>query len=159
MHSLLIGNGLNRLSSKLSWAALLEQLAVALNVSDRVRCVEQKPLSMLFEEICAHAGGKSFREMEHSVKKKIGTFIGEIEPTELHRQYVALFSVILTPVFSESRYSLFRRYWAGGKEIWRIHGDAAFPESILLGYDHYAGYLQKFGTKSPENIGFRAVGR
>ncbi|WP_258197864.1 SIR2 family protein [Pseudomonas capeferrum] len=46
-------------------------------------------------------------------------------------------------LYPESRYSLFRRYQAATRDIWHIHGDSARPSSMVLGYDQYAGSLQK----------------
>jgi hypothetical protein len=42
----------------------------------------------------------------------------------------------------ESKYSVFRRRAVGDKFVWHIHGEAEVPNSITLGYDQYAGYLQ-----------------
>ena len=162
MHSVLLGNGLNRLSLTVDWVELLERLASSLNVPHLTGGMEQKPLSLFFEELCAHHSGSASRRSESVVKKKIASIVGTVGVTELHRRYVDLFNVILTtnyddaleqaisgplyerkPLIAESRYSLFRRVRAGGKEVWHIHGEGASPESIVLGYDHYAGYLQK----------------
>lgn len=44
---------------------------------------------------------------------------------------------------AESRYSVFRRREIASKFIWHIHGEVESPDSILLGYDHYSGQLQK----------------
>lgn len=162
MHALLIGNGLNRLSLGLDWTALINQLAVDIGVAHRMQRIDGKPLSLVFEELCAHSSGSTFRSVEMRVKRQISLLAGRARVTELHRRFVNAFEVILTtnyddtleqalgwPLFEsscffpESRYSLFRRCKAGGKELWHIHGESAKPESILLGYDHYAGYLQK----------------
>lgn len=162
MHALLLGNGLNRLSLAINWTELLDRLAAAFEVSHLIQYMEQKPLSMLFEELCAQCGGKTVRGTELAVKKKIAALVGEVQINELHRQYTDIFNVILTtnyddtleraisgPMFErasvmhESRYSLFRLIRAGGKEVWHIHGDSVLPDTIVLGYDHYAGYLQK----------------
>lgn len=116
---------------------------------------------MFFEELCAHTPGK-FRTAENSIKKKISRLLKEPVGDVLLSEFVEPFSIILTTnydyaleqsiagplhssacIMSESRYSLFRRTFVAAKEVWHIHGDINLPSTILLGYDHYAGYLQK----------------
>jgi hypothetical protein len=43
----------------------------------------------------------------------------------------------------ETRYSLFRRYEANGRVVWPIHGSQQVLNSIMLGYEHYCGYLEQ----------------
>ena len=163
MHCLLLGNGLNRLSMPLSWHELLEQLASELGLAGRIAVDDRKPLSLHFEELCVRlADYDKTRNAEDAVKKRIATLIQAFPVHRLHRDLANLFQVILTTNYDftiegalagglrerrttlqESRYSLFRRMNVGARSIWHIHGDADRPPSILLGYDHYAGYLQK----------------
>ena len=42
----------------------------------------------------------------------------------------------------EKRYSVFRRV-SRERTVWQIHGSQATPQSIMLGYEHYAGYLEQ----------------
>lgn len=44
---------------------------------------------------------------------------------------------------SETRYSLFRCREVRSKRIWHIHGEIDKPETIMLGYEQYVGYLYK----------------
>jgi hypothetical protein len=163
VHTLLLGNGINRLSAQLDWFAVLKALADSVPGAEHVQHFEQKPLSMYFEELCSVlAGSQPFRAAEIAVKRRIAGLLKQLPPEPLLKDLVDLFSVILTtnydhaiemavagPLYhrqyllSESRYSLFRRSIAGTKVVWHIHGDINYPETILLGYDHYAGYLQK----------------
>lgn len=163
MHCLLLGNGLNRLSMSLSWQGLLEELAADLGLAGQVAIFDQKPLSLHFEELCIRLSSyDKARDAENAVKKRIAELIGVFPVHELHVALAGQFKVILTTnydltveealggglhrrstVLPESRYSLFRRMEAGACSIWHIHGEASRPQSILLGYDHYAGYLQK----------------
>jgi hypothetical protein len=163
MHCLLLGNGLNRLSMPLSWHELLEQLASELGLAGSVAVDDRKPLSLHFEELCIRlADYDKARDAENAVKRRIAKLIGAFPVHRLHRDLACLFQVILTTNYDftiedalagglrerftnlpESRYSLFRRVNVGARSIWHIHGDADRPPSILLGYDHYAGYLQK----------------
>ncbi|SFS11780.1 SIR2-like domain-containing protein [Dyella sp. OK004] len=163
MHCLLLGNGLNRLSMSLSWHELLERLAADLGLAGLVRIYDQKPLSLHFEELCVRLTdyGK-VRDAENAVKKQIAELVDIFPIHPLHVALASQFQVILTTnydftieeslgggirtrntVLPESRYSLFRRMEVGTRTIWHIHGEASRPQSILLGYDHYAGYLQK----------------
>ena len=102
MHTLLLGNGLNRLSATVDWAELLRLLADEFDVGHLVQHMDQKPLSMLFEELCAHCGGKSFRGAERRVKKKIASLVGSVTVNELHQQYAVPFDVILTTNYDDT---------------------------------------------------------
>lgn len=161
MHCLLLGNGLNRLAAQTDWVTLLHQLIEKNNLSGTVHYHERKPLSLLFEELCAQLPGK-FIDNEIMVKRQIGDLLVDIQLSPLHAQFAELFRVIMTtnydfaietalceslytysPTPQEKRYSLFRKAVAGTREVWHIHGTQDRPETILLGYDHYAGALQK----------------
>lgn len=62
----------------------------------------------------------------------------------------------------EARYNLFRRSSALDKDVWHIHGRHDQPGTITLGFDHYAGYLQKLrnyatsGISSKDHGGLRS---
>jgi hypothetical protein len=161
MHCLLLGNGLNRLSMQTDWVTLLHQLIDKNGLTGIVQYHERKPLSLLFEELCAQLPGK-FLDNEIKVKAIIGEMLVDIPPSHLHQQFAEQFHVILTTNYDfaiekalseslyshapspvEKRYSLFRKTVVGTREVWHIHGTKDRPESILLGYDHYAGSLQK----------------
>jgi hypothetical protein len=163
MHCLLIGNGFNRLSMQLSWQQLLSKLTAELGLDGQVKYHEQKPLSLLFEELCVRVPDfKTVRAAEHEVKRKIASLMDSFPPHKLLLPLVVQFDSILTTNYDasiedalagplyycqstipESRYSLFRKNEVGTRQVWHIHGDASRPQTILLGYDHYAGYLQK----------------
>lgn len=63
----------------------------------------------------------------------------------------------------EQRYSVFRKHTVGKNNIWHIHGSINHPNSIMLGYEHYSGYLQamrnyvvtgtKYKNKSVNELG------
>ncbi|WP_149029753.1 SIR2 family protein [Paraburkholderia fungorum] len=163
MHCLLVGNGFNRLSMQLSWQQLLSKLTTELGLGGQVAYHEQKPLSLLFEELCVRVPNfKTVRAAEHEVKKRIASLMESFPPHELLYPLVVQFDSILTTNYDvsieeslagplyyhqstipESRYSLFRKNDVGARQVWHIHGEASRPQSILLGYDQYAGYLQK----------------
>jgi len=53
-----------------------------LGIDGRVEHFDDKPLSLLFEELCAYVGG-SFRDTERSIKKKIGNYSPGLSPASL----------------------------------------------------------------------------
>lgn len=161
MHSLLLGNGINRVALQRGWHEILQDLATTFDGKDLMPHIESKPLSMFIEELCARST-MPFRKAEQMVKVEFAKLLKQIDSVEAHTRVCDQFNVIMTtnydftieeafsgplhsPAFlaPESRYSLFRRHTAGMKEIWHIHGDVARPASMVLGFDHYAGYLQK----------------
>ena len=161
MHSLLLGNGINRVALQKDWLLILKELAQKFGADDLIQHLEGKPLSMFIEELSARSSGR-FLDAENRVKRAFAKLLKQIDPIEAHRRICEPFRVIMTtnydftieealvgplhsPAFlsPESRYSLFRRYKAGSKEVWHVHGDVARPSSMVLGFDQYAGSLQK----------------
>ncbi|EPU6914858.1 TPA: SIR2 family protein [Pseudomonas aeruginosa] len=161
MHSLLLGNGVNRAALQKDWNQLLRELAHEFDADDLAVQLDAKPLSMLIEELCARQSGP-FHKSERAIKVAFARLLKQIEPKEAHRRICAPFRVIMTtnydftiedalagplhrPSFlaQETRYSLFRRHQAAECDVWHVHGDVGRPDSMVLGYDHYAGSLQK----------------
>jgi len=170
MHSLLLGNGINRVALQRGWYEILEELARKFGGKDLIPHIETKPLSMFIEELCARST-VPFQKAEHLIKVEFAKLLNQIEPVEAHIRICGQFSVIMTtnydftieeafagplhaPAFPapESRYSLFRRHTAENREIWHIHGDLARPASMVLGFDHYAGYLQKIRNYVTDSV-------
>ncbi|MCX2708617.1 SIR2 family protein [Pseudomonas sp. DCB_BG] len=170
MHSLILGNGINRVAMQKGWGEILRELAIHFDGVDLLPYIETKPLSMFVEELCARSK-LSFRKAEHEVKVEFAGLLKQIKPVLAHERICNLFKVILTtnydftieealagPMHSpdflapESRYSLFRRHIAANKEIWHIHGDVGRPGSMLLGFDHYAGNLQKIRNYVTDSV-------
>lgn len=170
MHSLLLGNGINRVAMQRGWNEILQELARAFDGQDLIAGIEAKPLSMFIEELCARSS-LSFQKAEHAVKVEFARLLKQIQSVEAHEKICSQFSVIMTtnydftieevfagtlhsPTFlaPESRYSLFRRHTAGTKDVWHVHGDVAPPGSMVLGFDHYAGYLQKIRNYVTDSV-------
>ena len=170
MHSLLLGNGVNRAALQKDWTQLLRELAAQFEADELVHHLGSKPLSMFIEELCARSTDV-FRNTEHAVKVAFAKLLEQITPIEAHRRICDPFKVILTTnydftieetfagplynpafLYPESRYSLFRRYQAGTKDVWHVHGDSARPSSMVLGYDQYAGSLQKIRNYATEGV-------
>ena len=170
MHSLILGNGINRVAMQRGWSELLRELAIKFNGEDLIAYLEVKPLSMFIEELCARST-LPFRKAEHIIKVEFAGLLKQIQPVGAHERICRLFNVIMTTNYDftieealagpmhfpsflapESRYSLFRRHIADKKEIWHIHGDVGRPGSMLLGFDHYAGNLQKIRNYVTDSV-------
>ncbi|MGY4534636.1 hypothetical protein ACVW0Y_003778 [Pseudomonas sp. TE3786] len=160
-HCLLLGNGINRVALQKPWTEILEELAIQFDAADLIPQIKSKPLSMFIEELSARSAQR-FRHAEMAVKIEFAKLLEQINPIDAHERVCSPFKVIMTtnydftaeeafvgpmhhPAFlaRESRYSLFRRHQAGDKDIWHVHGDISNPGSMLLGFDHYAGNLQR----------------
>jgi len=170
MHSLLLGNGVNRAALQKDWTQILRELATQFEAEELVHHLGSKPLSMFIEELCARSTGFA-RHTEHTIKKAFAKLLEQITPIEAHQRICEPFKVILTTnydftieeafagpfykpafLYPESRYSLFRRYQADAKQIWHVHGDSARPSSMVLGFDQYAGSLQKIRNYVTESV-------
>jgi len=160
---LLIGNGVNNVTTDYSWDAMIDDLIVFTGTQTLVRKSKDKPFPLLYEEILAHALKRALRS-ENEVKRFIAERLHTFQPNDVHQHLVSLSSQdILTTnydhclehtlghsalrenndgVVQEKSYSLFRVAHCGAKRIWHIHGDYSHPRSIALGYEHYSGYLQ-----------------
>lgn len=145
---------------------MLKRLSHEQHVRGDDSSIERMPFSLYFEQLCSATAGenrieKKYDALEFLVKEKISEVLDVVPHNKLHVQFADLFDVILTtnydytlentlgpfgqdkPVSPESKYSLFRRTLNSGKSIWHIHGELHRPNSIVLGYDHYVGYVQK----------------
>lgn len=170
MHCLLLGNGINRAALQKDWTQILRELARQFNAEDLTLHLDKKPLSMFIEELCARSDGL-FRDTEHTVKAAFAALLEQISPVEAHERICSLFKVIMTTNYDftieealagplhhsaflapESRYSLFRRHRAAGVDVWHVHGDVGRPTSMVLGFDHYAGSLQKIRNYLTDGI-------
>jgi hypothetical protein len=176
MHCLLLGNGINRAALQKDWTQILRELAQQFNAEDLTLHLEKKPLSMFIEELCARSSGL-FRDTEHTIKVAFAELLEQISPIEAHERICGLFKVILTTNYDftieealagpfhqpasmapESRYSLFRRHRAAGVDVWHVHGDIGRPGSMLLGFDHYAGMLQKIRNYVTDGVMVKKLG-
>lgn len=161
MDALLIGNDINNISEGNSWADLLENLKQAFHVD--INFNDDKPFPLAYEEFYFKAiEHNGYNELE--IKKFISKQVNTIQSNVLHEKISALnVEHILTTnydlcfehaagiptsrcknkgVVKEAKFNLFRKYLAGDKSIWHIHGAANHYNSITLGYEHYSGYLQ-----------------
>ena len=169
---LLLGNGINRLSNEYSWSDLLDDLISDIGGSEAIRYKEAKPFTLLYEEIYSRAL-KQLQRTEIRIKQKIADLVlDKFTPNEFHTGFLSLdVEHILTTnydynleravskasgnvanVLRETKYNLFRRRAVNGTYIWHVHGEAEVPNSITLGHEHYAGYLQKMGAYLKDKI-------
>lgn len=160
---LLLGNGVNRISNDYSWEDLLEDLIKFIGKESVINLKEEKPLTLLYEELVLRT--KRFQNRkELELKKEISKLITQnFKPNIFHKQVLELIGIqhILTTnydynfekahnyewgkvnLYPEKKYNMFRRRKIGNKYVWHIHGEAEVPNSISLGHEHYAGYIQK----------------
>jgi hypothetical protein len=162
MHtSVFVGNGINQIrGATFSWANVLVALASACGRPDLAQGKDQKPFTLLFEEMVLCSGYSL--EQEERLKVEVANLVKQITPISIHQRIRSIgVPNILTPNYDyaledalvdevtaastayESRYSLFRRRRSGKQFIWHIHGEADKPSTITLGHDQYVGYLAK----------------
>ena len=161
---LLIGNGLNRLSGGYSWENVLLELAKNADVPELMCRKDLTPFSILYEEIAVHSHVQS-RTQERELKHLVARLVKKMRHNKYHEAFMEMAgNHVLTTNYdynletatsrtsrtssfrSESRYSVFRKQTVSNKYVWHIHGEINMPDSILLGYDHYSGQLQKLRT-------------
>lgn len=160
---LLIGNGINNISQEYTWSDLIHNLIDFIGAAGQIQ-TSDKPFPLLYEEIFVEAvKNRGFTEIE--IKDFIGKEVGKLKSNELHDAFLKLdIKNVLTTnydftfednltrdskelknsgIVKESLFSIFRHYQVGDRNIWHIHGDANYSNSITLGYEHYSGYLQQ----------------
>lgn len=163
-YSILIGNGVNNIINGNSWCDVLNSLGELYGINIDTH---GKPFPLAYEEIyfnISNNQGNGFSESR--IKDSIALKINEIKPNEIHQEIIKLkCNNVLTTnydlafeycldgnirsedlknegVIKESKYSIFRHHKVKSKNIWHIHGALNNPNSIVLGYEHYSGYLQ-----------------
>ncbi len=173
---ILLGNGLNRLSEGYSWESLLAKLVEKLCYNKiSYDAAHQTPFPLFYEEILSDILSDELITEKH-VKQFISDEIGNIQLNECHgllskvrvndfltTNYDYMIEKVIFnddsyynigPV-EENKYSVFRRISMSGthKSVWHIHGEARKYNTITLGYDHYAGYLQTLRESATTDIG------
>ena len=162
--SLLIGNGINRVTNQdASWEHVLNALVPGPDLSGpALEHIKHKPFTLVYEEILLTRMSNDKRIDETAMKEKIAELVGGLQFNQFHRRVMdsAIRHVITTNydygfekstrltyprkhLMRESKYSVFRRRAVGSKFVWHIHGEVEAPNTITLGYDQYSGYLQK----------------
>lgn len=171
--SVLIGNGINRVSNgDASWEKLLQSMARKNHRGKAKLNLKHKPLTLVYEEILLSAVSGDLDSDELAAKRKIAELAGQLRANRLHEDLMRLgIRHLLTTNYDyafesapgervrranlmrETKYSVFRRREVKGKYVWHIHGEADVPNSIMLGYDQYSGYLQKLRAYATSSRG------
>lgn len=169
--SLLIGNGINRLSNKeASWEHFLRALSGQRSSAKQVEHLKHKPFALVFEEVLLSLEPGDPQAEEIAAKRRIALLASRLESNRHHERVMSVgVRHILTTNYEygferasgldaqraslarETKYSLFRRRAVGESFVWHIHGESDVPNSITLGYDQYSGYLQKLRTYATGN--------
>jgi len=160
-----LGNGILRVqeggSFSISWPKVLEELSKKYSVS--LNDLSQKPLPLAFEKIRLQlirdnqnpsillkdvarltkmAGSGTYLMdvysglTKHTLTTNYGFFV------EMGMGFKLPVHDLFNKKVDEKYYSLFRNETdQKNKTLWRIHGEADKPQSLLLGYGHYAKYM------------------
>jgi len=159
---LLIGNGVNNLTNQKNWCELLREMVKFCKGKLEIEIGNEKPFPLLYEEIYLN----SLKRSELDLKKWIADEVMHIAANEIHQIIrKKAFKNILTTNYEytleqsintnsnlvlknqglirENKFSVFRHTKVDKTNVWHIHGECNKPESINLGYEHYAGQLQQ----------------
>ena len=169
MSILLLGNGIN-LSEGFTtkWEVLLADIAKKFGCTFENSLSNTLTYEMVETKIRKAHGDKTTHEIKKKIAEGLGTdrlrsmkseadWRGTIHAkltalpvkTFLTTNYDYALERSLDPGFckahntSETLYSLRRYQEAKGKRVYHIHGEAGYPSSICLGYEQYAGTLQR----------------
>jgi hypothetical protein len=176
---LFVGNGFNRLSNADSWKDMLMQLGECARIKNiNYNVDEDKPFPLLYEEIYNTAlGERPGSEVEKEMLDIIKSSVSRMTLNEYHERlanmnchdiittnYDTLIEQALSGgqrsawrnagIVNENRYSIFRHTNVNGKNVWHIHGIAETTNTIMMGYEHYAGALQKMRNYITDGGGY-----
>lgn len=161
---LFVGNGLNHVDKvAISWNKLLDSISA----EDTNYISESLGMTLRFEYIDAVSKDKAL-EIKRKVAKNTGEKAEEIKEKKnsLHVRLMKLpIQTIITTNYDyalelsadasfvarrttvERLYSFYRKQTAADKTVYHIHGECRYPNSICLGFEHYAGMLEKMRSK------------
>lgn len=172
--TLFVGNGVNHVDkTAISWNDLLMEISR----EDTKPISSELGMTLRYEYIDAVAEERSI-EIKRTVAEKTHAKAAEIigKTNSIHGQIMGLpIKTILTTNYDyslelcadkrfrpvqttkERVYSFYRKQHIADKTIYHIHGECRYPNSICLGFEHYAGILEKMrsrlvkGTGTPDN--------
>lgn len=167
-HTILVGNGINRIDGDYGWAKLLQDIFGKNCVPDTLNTLQYEYQRLNEMSMCEDGGTEE--DVNFARKKRIARWAKKIKSNGFHKK-IALLPVenILTTNYdhaienalkessylqngrlschTEERYNMRRfNYMKKGndvKRIWHIHGDMNCPKSILIGFNHYCGTVGK----------------
>ncbi len=162
--TILFGNGVNRvLSGGLTWSSMLQDIAY----DNDIECsdlINSNQYTMVYEQIVANKKISEI-DLKQSIAKKIVTstysesykhlsntnvrnYLTTNYEHYLEQEFLTRFS-LKDKEESETIYSVRRNVEFKGDQpatIWNIHGSIREPKSIMLGLDHYCGYIGKIDS-------------
>ena len=174
MSVLLLGNGINQaegLSPK--WEELLRRIAGEYSFAPEESLSNTLGYEMLENQILQRHPGLSMTEIHRKIAAGVetGQMLQKTDWTNtVHDRLMKLpVRTVLTTNYDyalersvdpgfrhayntrETTYSLRRCQRAGDRTFYHIHGECGYPRSICLGFEHYAGSLQRIreGIVSP----------
>ncbi len=174
MSVLLLGNGIN-LQEKLTpkWDSLLADIAKDYHVKSGKSLSMTLGYEMLENQILSKNAGLQESEIHKRIAACVDTDAMKKKKDwsgTVHAKLTALpVDAILTtnydyaiersidPSFRksyntrETTYSLQRYQKSGGKTVYHIHGECGYPKSICLGFEQYAGSLQRIRERIVQN--------
>lgn len=145
--SLLIGNGINRVSNKeASWEHFLKALSGPRTSAKKVEHHKHKPFSLVFEEVLLSRETRDAQADEFAAKSRIASLANQLETNKYHGQvmFSGLRHILTTnyeygfekasglesqrvSLARETKYSLYRRRAVGKSFVWHIHGESGVP--------------------------------
>lgn len=166
--AILIGNGLNRCyEGAIPWDALLQGIADDYSVVFN----SANPFPLEFESLVNQIlslenepSVKIYRDLKQRISRSVNEqrperdsihelFVSQLAAKHvlttnydymLERSYSSIWtSYQLETEAKETKYSLYRQTNIGPQSFYHIHGEARYPSTLCLGYEHYAGYLAK----------------
>lgn len=157
--AVLVGNGINFSAGAWGWPKVIARLNKSAGLVVDPEDGANIPLPLLADR-ALHRGDSAYDELFGKFK----AHLDELEPTKVHHRLVrgdcgevlttnydlalekaageATESLSNAGWAQESKYSQFRHFECEkGLRIWHVHGDVTAKNSLLLGYERYAGYL------------------
>lgn len=177
MKTLLLGNGLNMLDGAPSWRKLMDDLCQ----EDNVHLDSNIPSPLQFEMLNARRGWDpvyrykdNIRLLKESIAKRVAksyridSFVYEAVRSGGYSNILTTnYDMSLENCFGFSQFKKNRNLYKYGKiymfdptaeladrcKLFHIHGLAEYPNTICIGYEHYAGYIQQMRSKlvNPSN--------
>ena len=166
MGVLLLGNGINRAEGlSPGWTGLLRSIAKNYSFVPEDSLSNTLGYEMLENRILKRSRAQTITDIHRQIAEGVQTealrkktdWTGTLHErllrlpadTVLTTNYDYALERCLDPAAKrlrntrETTYSLRRFQCAGGRKVYHIHGECDYPRSICLGFEHYAGSLQR----------------
>lgn len=184
-NTVLIGNGVNRFvkdnpdENQISWKSCLEKMASAAQYP--VRDIEQKPLTLVFDELLLKnqnlskndlqyiAMGSSFTRGDEDLNHALSCLAKSYLTTNYYASFAIYgcgftpdhlsyeISLPLFPDITENTFSLFRGRQMRKKTWWCINGSYPTATSITLGHRQYARYQNHIANYLTSTVSYSKV--